>query len=520
MGFSFSQAAEEAKLKEQQPQASAVRPTRAESPVFQTPMTTAGQAAATVLPGSTIIDPLSSPDAEFELCGWLLRTTESNLEEAERILERVRDNDMAHPVYRTILAGARSLVTKGEVAGATAILDYAAINNQDIGGAEHLASLITDPVGAAADFDRIEQDADIIIEYSTKRRVRAMLQERLNDLPLKSVKDVVTALSDDVTRMQSDAEQMRTGPRHISEVMGEALEGMLTEGKPAGVYSVGYPEIDKKLNGGLRDGELIVLGARPAMGKTGICMGIGRNMSFDQSHRRHVLFFSLEMTDVALATRALSAESAVPAQLLKNGELVNNAQCMQAIQDVLGRFGALESLESTNSRLWIDSTPGLSLAEIRSRARQFARKYGPPIIIVDYLQIVGQTQRLNGAGPVHESQTNAVGLISQGLKSLARELNTPVLALSQLNRSLESRTNKQPIVSDLRESGNIEQDADIIMFLYRDVVYNPDTPDPDEALLIIAKQREGELGPISLGFNAPLVRFESRMHMHAASAAH
>lgn len=139
------------------------------------------------------------------------------------------------------------------------------------------------------------------------------------------------------------------------------------------------------------------------------------------------------------------------------------------------------------------------MATLRNRVRQFAMQYGPPIIIIDYLQL------LAGDDP------KKVGIVSGELRKLARELDTPIIALSQLNRSLESRTSKIPILSDLRESGNIEQDASIIMFVYRDVVYNPDTADPDEALVIVAKQRDGEVGPVPMRFNGPLVRYESRM---------
>ena len=499
---------------------STARGIRNPSPVAMTSLMSAAQSSATVLPSNTLVDPLSSPDAEFEICGWMLRATLEDLTSAERLLERLRESDLAHPTYRAIICAAKSLIAKGEVCGATAVLDYAALNSLDVGGPEHLAMLISDPIGLSADMERIEQDLDIIIDYATRRRIRGLLHDRLNDLSSKEVKEVVAALSDDVMRMQSDSEQMRTGPRHISEVMEDVVDSWCNEDKPSGVYSTGFPDLDGKLNGGLRDGQLILLGARPGMGKTGFSLGVSRNMSLDTSHRRHVLFFSLEMDDRALAERALSAESAVPTKMLKNGEIMQNEECLNAIQQVLPRFASLTEDENClNSRLWIDSTPGLSLADIRSRSRQFASKYGSPIIVIDYLQIVGQTQRLNGGGSSagSESHTQAIGMISQGLKSLARELNTPVLSLAQLNRSLETRTNKHPIISDLRESGSLEQDADIIIFLYRDVIYNPDTPDPNEALAIIAKQRDGELGPVSLHFNAPLVRFENRFQPSASS---
>jgi len=470
-------------------------------------------AGTTVFPASVPVDALSQPDAEFELCGWVLRTKAEDIETALHLLDRLNDADIAQLPCRNIIISARYLLEQNQVCGANAILDYAERKKLDVGGAEYLARLITDPISARADVARIEQDIDLIIDYSRRRNVRRMLTERLDDLSSKLYSDIVMALADDAATLQSESDAIaRQDPRHISEFMAEVIEEATGQATQSSVMATGFANLDARLNGGVRDGDLVLVGARPGMGKTAFAFGLGRNMSLDTSHNRPVLAFSLEMPGKAQAARLLSAESAVPARILRQaGEIMKHDEYIDLINAVIPRFNKPEDGNSNDdgsphSRLWIDDTPGLSLAQIRSRARQFVHQYGVrPIIIVDYLQIVSQIQSPDGK---YKNQTHSIGMISQGLKSLARELDTPVIALSQLNRSLEQRTNKQPILSDLRESGNLEQDADIILFLYRDVVYNPDTPVPHEAMVIVAKQREGEVGPISLKFDNTLVRFE------------
>lgn len=471
------------------------------------PVSSSTPAVGTVLTDGSLVDSLSNPDAEFELCGWFLRMREEDLSLAQRLMDRLPNKEVAHPLYRNILTACRHFISRDKVAGATAVLDYALMHSIDVGGPDHLAQLINDPIGLSADEARLQQDVDIILDYANRRKIRQTLQDRLAELATKPVQEIVMSLSDDANALSSSDNLLRSEPVHISSPMGEVIDDLYDENPKAAAISTGFTDIDAKLNGGIRDQELILIGARPAMGKTALAVGIGRNISLDSSHRRPVLVFSLEMGAKSLASRLLAAEAAVPARLMRSNA-VDDPQYHSSIAEVLPRFASPDGTDTyTSSRLWIDDTPGLSLSEIRSRSRAFARRYGRPIIIVDYLQIVGQTVRLNGGG--FDNHAQAIGSISQGLKSLAREINTPVIALSQLNRSLESRTNKQPIMSDLRESGSLEQDADIIMFLYRDVVYNPDTEDPNEALAIIAKQREGEIGPVRMHFNNSIVRFEN-----------
>lgn len=478
--------------------------------------------ANTVLPADALVDPLSSPDAEFEVCGWLLRMTHEEVSTAQRFMDQVRDQDIAYPIYRNIICAARTLVIKNEVAGATAILDYGVLNKLDMGGADHLGQLVADPIGAVFDRGRLEQDIEIILEYSGRRKVRRILEDRLADLPLRPVSEIISVLSDDVIALQSDAHVLRSEPEHISESMTKLMEDITMETEPKNIIPMGFRDLDEKLGGGPRNGELIIIAGRPSMGKTAFAMGVARNISLSPAHRRPVLVFSMEMGAKSLASRALSAESGVPAKYLRTNEV--DDVLMGHIMDVLPRFAGPDGTNTyTSARLWIDDTPGLGLSDIRSRSRQFVREYArtcapgdeSPIIIVDYLQIMEKSPAGRGGD---ETQANLVGKNSAGLKSLARELDTPVLVLAQLNRGLEQRTNKIPIMSDLRDSGNIEQDADVILFVYRDVVYNADTEDPNEALIIVAKQRDGEKGPVSLNFNDALVRFEDRSYANKSAS--
>jgi replicative DNA helicase len=480
----------------------------------------------TVITNGAPIDPLSSVDAEFELCGWFLRMSLDDLGMAQRILDRTRDADMSHPIYRSILSAARALIAKNQVAGANAVLNYAAMNKLDVGGPEHLSQLINNPIGLVADESRLEQDVDLIIEYAVRRRVRKILQDRLNDLVTKPSVEVIRALADDSVSLQSTSEMVRREAVHISDPMQKVLEKLYADNPVVDAIATGFAELDAKLNGGLRDQDLIYLAGRPAMGKTAAAMSIARNISLDTSHRRPVLVFSLEMPDTALAGRLLASEAAIPAKAIQTNEVMSVPAYNEALQKVLPRFAEpsietdADSRSDTSARLWIEDTPGLSLSDIRSKSRQFARDHGRPIIVIDYLQIIDQNNFLQGSNRSEENRSQAIGKISQGLKNLARELNTPVVVLSQLNRSLEQRANKHPIMSDLRDSGSLEQDADIILFLYRDVVYHPDTENPDEALVIVGKQRAGEMGIVALNFNASIVRFENRFFSsHAARAA-
>ncbi|GHO43786.1 replicative DNA helicase [Ktedonospora formicarum] len=252
----------------------------------------------------------------------------------------------------------------------------------------------------------------------------------------------------------------------------------------------GFTDLDR-LTGGLQRSDLIILAARPAVGKTSFALSLARNASV--RHQSSVAVFSLEMSKEQLVQRFLSMEASIDQQRLRTGWIED--EDWTNIEEAMSRL--------SQAKIYIDDTAGISTMEMRSKTRRLASEQGLDLIIVDYLQLM-QSQV---GGKRSENRVQEVSEISRNLKGLARELDVPVLALAQLSRTVESRQSKVPQLSDLRESGSIEQDADIVMFIYRDEVYNPDTERKNIADIIIAKHRNGPVGEVSLFFQASQTRF-------------
>ena len=285
----------------------------------------------------------------------------------------------------------------------------------------------------------------------------------------------------------------------FSDAVGAALEkvklAFRTQSRVTGTPT-GFTALDHK-TAGFQPGDLVILAARPAMGKTALALNMGFNAASTPEQPRTVMIFSLEMPTVQLATRILSSEAQISSEGMKSGR-------MEQFE--------IEKLSMTMNRIkstsiFIDDTAGISITDLRAKCRRLAAQALdgriPPIgmVVIDYLQLMKGPQGVNREQEISE--------ISRSLKSLAKELNAPVIALSQLNRGVESRPNKRPLLSDLRESGAIEQDADIILFVYRDEYYNPESEDKGLAELIIAKHRSGGLGTIKLQFIGAHTRFNN-----------
>lgn len=255
----------------------------------------------------------------------------------------------------------------------------------------------------------------------------------------------------------------------------------------------GFVDFDK-MTSGMQAGDLIVLAARPSMGKTALAINIAEHVALNEG--LPVAVFSMEMGASQLAIRIVGSIGRIDQQRLRTGKL-NQEEWPRLTE-------AIEKLR--NISLHIDETPSLTPMELRANARRLARTCGKlGLIVVDYLQLMsGNTSSSNG-----DNRATEIGEISRGLKMLAKELQCPVIALSQLNRSVETRTDKRPMMSDLRESGAIEQDADVIMFIYRDDYYNKDSKEPGVAEIIIGKHRNGPTGTVKLAFLKPITRFES-----------
>ena len=274
--------------------------------------------------------------------------------------------------------------------------------------------------------------------------------------------------------------------------MGATLDEIQeNSNRPDGVYGVptGFIDFDD-MTGGLHPGQMIVIAARPGVGKSTMAIDVARAAALHNN--KSTVFFSLEMGSTEIGMRIISAEATLPMNRLKKGDL-DQSEWERTI-DVQQRLG--------NSPLFVDDSPQNTLVEIRSKCRKLKKQYGLDLIVVDYLQLMTTGRKI-------ESRQQEVSEISRSLKLLAKELEIPIIALSQLNRGSEQRTDKRPMISDLRESGSIEQDADIVILLHREDMYDPETPRVGEADMTIAKHRGGPTSTIPLAFSGKYSRFNN-----------
>src|SRR3989338_3867959 len=302
----------------------------------------------------------------------------------------------------------------------------------------------------------------------------------------------------------AENQQRGSGPINITELLAKATDRLdvLSQSK-GGItgLSTGFADFDR-LTAGLQPGDMVVIAGRPSMGKTSFAMNIAEFAALKQE--KPVLVFSLEMPAEQLALRMISSLGRIDQHKVRTGQLSD---------DDWPRVTSAVSMLS-ESNLFIDDTPALSPLELRTRARRVARKQGGlSLIVVDYLQLMTSMS-------IRENRTNEISEISRSLKALAKEFNVPVIALSQLNRGLEQRNDKRPVMSDLRESGAIEQDAYVIAFIYRDEVYNENSPKKGSAEIIIRKQRNGPIGDFNLTFLGKYTRFENYAANHPGADEH
>ena len=271
-------------------------------------------------------------------------------------------------------------------------------------------------------------------------------------------------------------------------VLEKIEDAYRSQGTVTGIPS-GFIDLDYKLSG-FQPSDFILIAARPSMGKTAFVLNVVDYVSVRKN--LPCMVFSLEMSKEQLVNRMLSMESNVDAQKLRTGTLTDAD--WDAVVEGVGVIG--------NSKLIIDDTPGISITELRSKCRKMKLEYGLSLVIIDYLQLMSGSKK-GGS----DNRQQEISEISRSLKAIARELHAPVIALSQLSRACETRTDHRPMLSDLRESGAIEQDADVVMFLYRDDYYNKDTEHPNEAEVIIAKQRNGPIGTVNLIWKPEYTKF-------------
>jgi replicative DNA helicase len=357
-----------------------------------------------------------------------------------------------------------------------------------------------DEVGGAAFITLLVNAVPTSIHAEHYARIveRAATRRRLIDAA-GQIAGLAYQEADDVEEVVDHAEQILFGvsERRISrelvpikQVVSDYYDRIeyLTrhQGELIGIPT-GFMDIDKLL-GGLQRSDMVILAARPSVGKTSLALCIAHNAA--KLHGQRVAFFSLEMSDEQVVQRLISAETGIDSQRLRRGKIAD---------DEWGRFVKAAS-DLAEIHFYIDDTPGISALELRTKARRVHAEFGIDLIVVDYLQLMRGDLRA-------ENRVQEISAISRALKALARELNVPVLALSQLSRGVESRTDKRPILSDLRESGALEQDADVVIFIYRDEMYNENTERQNIADIIVAKHRNGPTGTVSLYFNRELAQF-------------
>jgi replicative DNA helicase len=340
--------------------------------------------------------------------------------------------------------------------------------------------------------------AQIVRERSILRQLASAAGEIAESAFRPLGRSASAVLDEAETKVMHIAEQGSRGQQQYA-VLGtllagvvERIEELYNRDNPSEVTGMetGFADLDK-MTAGLQAGDLVIVAGRPSMGKSALAVNIGEHIALQM--KLPVLIFSMEMGSHQLAMRMIASVGRLNSQNLRTGRL--QADDWNKLSAALGRLNEAPIL--------IDETPALTAMEVRSRARRVAKQYGNlGLIVVDYLQLM----QAQGQG---ENRATEISEISRGLKALAKELKVPVMALSQLNRSLEQRPNKRPVMSDLRESGAIEQDADVILFIYRDEVYDVDSKDKGIAEIIIGKQRNGPIGTVRLTFLGEFTRFEN-----------
>ncbi|MDR2881155.1 MAG: replicative DNA helicase [Azoarcus sp.] len=436
--------------------------------------------------------PPHSLEAEQSLIGGLL------LDNAawERIADLVTGEDFYRDDHRRIYQHITKLIDVGKPADVVTVFESLEKNGEaeQAGGLAYLAEIADNTPSAA----NIRRYAEIVHERAILRKLVAVGDEIAASALAPSGKDAKVLLDEAEARVFEIAE---AGARHsvgfqsiqpLLRQVVDRVQELFDRDNPSEVIGIptGFVDLDAKTSG-LQPSDMLIIAGRPSMGKTSFALNIAEHVAVEK--RLPVAIFSMEMPGNQLATRFISSVGRIDMQKIRNGRLSDDD--WQRLTMAMGKL--------YEAPIYIDETPGLNPIDLRARARRLARQCGRlGLIVVDYLQL------MNGAREA-DNRATELSEISRSVKALAKELNVPILALSQLNRSLEQRPNKRPVMSDLRESGAIEQDADLIMFIYRDEVYNPDSQDKGTAELIIGKHRNGPTGMVRMTFLGEYTRFEN-----------
>ena len=441
------------------------------------------------MPEDTAKIPPQNLEAEASLLGAILIDADAIV----KIADTIEPEDFYEERHRRIYESMKTLYEKHSPIDVLTLSDHLKSTGHidSVGGAAYLTEL-TNFVPTAA---HAEQYASIVAQKALRRRL------------IKASQDIVGLGFDESKGLQQLIEDAETklfnvSQRHIKQDV-VSLEKILVEsfdrldelhkdkGKIRGIPT-GYKDLDNIL-AGLQRSDLFILAARPSMGKTALALNLAHNVAV--SAEEPVLLFSLEMSKEQLVDRMLAMESGVDAWALRTGNLTDTD--FEKIGQAMGTL--------SEAQIFIDDTPGITVSDLRTKARREAHQHPLGLVIVDYMQLMSGGSRYNSDG----NRVQEISEISRGLKGIARELNVPVIALSQLSRSVESRSPQIPQLADLRESGSIEQDADIVAFIYREEYYNPDTERKNIADVLIKKHRNGPTGAVELYFDREKQRFRS-----------
>ena len=427
----------------------------------------------------------NSIEAEIAVLGGLILDNES----WEKIADILQVNDFYNEQHRKIYSCIVGLV------GDNTPFDVVTINEKvntsdDKSFSTYLSEIINQTPSAA----NIKAYANIVREQSILRQLISVsnnLIEKSRDGGIDS-KSLLDEAERTIFNISEESQKTNSGFQDINKLVQESLkeiEKRAENGDAVTGVATGFTDFDNKTTG-LQGGDLIIVAGRPSMGKTSFAMNLAEYASLKNDAVTAI--FSMEMSGTQLSTRLISSMGRINQQKIRTGKLTDD--------DWPRLTNAIALLSKAN--IFIDDTPALTPTDIRARARRLKREKGLDLIVIDYMQLM---QLSNNS----ENRATELSEISRSLKALARELDVPVVALSQLNRSLENRTDKRPIMSDLRESGAIEQDADLIAFIYRDEVYNEDSPDKGKAEILVRKQRNGPIFTTTLTFLGECTRFEN-----------
>lgn len=430
--------------------------------------------------------PPHSAEAEESVLGAILLDNES----INAAMELIRAEDFYRAANRAIFAGMVALSEKREPIDVVTLSQALRSLGQldDAGGLDQLAHLASAVPSSA----NIAYYAKVVKEMAVRRRVIHEASEIVNEA-FQLGGDVEDFLNTTEQRILGVADfKINPSFHKVGEVVHQSIklvESLLDRKDPITGVASSFRRLDM-MTAGFQPSDLIIVAARPSMGKTAFAMNIAQR--FGLTRQKAVAVFSLEMSKEQLVLRMLCSEARVSNSKVRTGHLGESD--FPRLVDAASRIA--------EAPIFIDDTPAITIMELRAKARRLHRESPLGLIIVDYLQLMRSPSYMH-------SREQEIADISRSLKAIAKELQVPVVALSQLNRSVESRQDKHPLMSDLRESGAIEQDADLIMFIYRDEVYNPETIDKGIAEIIIAKQRTGPTGPVRLAFSGEFTRFDN-----------